>query len=180
MKSARESLWRVLEILGYSIHRWPVNRFDGMRDALRLLRQASYLPRVIIDGGANMGTWTGMARVIFPDSAFHMIELQPACSRALEDLVRDSNGFVYRPVALTEPGVAHVRLIGCGEGGGGTGAWIATHGERAADEVRVPSRYPRCLAGRPVTRDSSSSMSKDTSCRFCAAEADSSRSWKWC
>src|SRR5262249_4795414 len=31
-----------MERLGYTIHRWPTNRFDGMRDALFLLRRRGY------------------------------------------------------------------------------------------------------------------------------------------
>jgi FkbM family methyltransferase len=152
MKSGRESLRGALELLGYTVHRWPPNRFDGMKDALRLLRRAGYSPRVIIDGGANMGTWTRMTRAIFPHATFHVIEPQPACRRSLEDLARRSAHTVYHPVALTEPGTARVRLIG--GNGGGTGAWVARPDERAADEVECPATtLDAVLADRVMADD---------------------------
>ena len=153
MTAWRESIREAFELLGYTVHRWPANRFHGMRDALRLLRRANYSPRVIIDGGANMGTWTRMARAIFSGATFHLIEPQPACRRPLEDIVRSSPGFVCHPVALTEPGVARVRLIGGGEAGGGTGAWVATHGERGPDEVECAAATLDSLLADCVTRE---------------------------
>jgi len=70
-----KSLRRVLGLVGYSLHRWPTNRFDGVQDALLLLRRSGY----IIDAGANVGNWTRMARSVFRDATIHLVEPQPAC-----------------------------------------------------------------------------------------------------
>jgi hypothetical protein len=80
--------------VGYSLHRWPTNRFDGMQDALLLLRRSGYSPGVIIDAGANVGNWTRMAHSVFHDATIHLVEPQPACRGALDDL------FVRRDGAL--------------------------------------------------------------------------------
>jgi hypothetical protein len=48
MTSWREGLRAAFQRLGYTVHRWPSNRFDSMRDALFLLSRAGYRPRVVI------------------------------------------------------------------------------------------------------------------------------------
>lgn len=136
---ARDWLRRRVESCGYSVHRWPANRFDGMRDALTLLRQRGYAPRVIIDGGANIGAWSTLARSIFGDPETHMVEPQPACRAALDDLIGRAEGLTLHPVALTESGVPRVRMIGGGEPGGGTGARVARAHESAADQIECPA-----------------------------------------
>ena len=151
----REWLRRRFESSGYSVHRWPANRFDGMRDALTLLRRRGYAPRVIIDGGANVGAWSTLARSIFGDPVTHMVEPQPACRAALDALAARAKGVTLYPVALTETGVPRVRMIGGGEPGGGTGARIAKAHERAADQIECPATTldalfaDRVVAGRP-------------------------------
>ena len=124
---------------GYTVHRWPANRFEGMRDALALLATRGYAPRVIIDAGANVGAWSGLARSVFPGAETHMIEPQPACRPVLERLVARAPRLAFHPVALTEPGVARVRMIGGGDGGGGTGARIALPHESGADQIECPA-----------------------------------------
>ena len=36
----------------------PANRFQAMDETLLLMRGFGYAPRIVIDGGANIGTWT--------------------------------------------------------------------------------------------------------------------------
>jgi len=139
MTRLRKWLRSVFESCGYTIHRWPANRFDGMRDALVLLRRNGYAPRVVIDGGANAGAWSRLARAVFADPHTHMIEPQPACRPVLEDLVARTARLTFYPVALTEPGVPRVRMIGGGAGGGGTGARIASAHEWEADQIECPA-----------------------------------------
>lgn len=120
--------------LGYSVRRWPANRFDGMRDALLLLRQMGYSPRVIVDCGANMGQWTRMARAVFPESVVHLVEPQPACADALEPFARRIGRAQVHAVAVTAPGVNRVRMLG-----GGTGAWIPPAGSEEPDGRDCPA-----------------------------------------
>lgn len=120
--------------LGCTLHRWPANRFDGMRDALLLLRQMGYTPRVIIDCGANVGQWTRMARAVFPEANVHLVEPQPACADALEPLARRIGRAQVHAVAVSAPGVNRVRMFG-----GGTGAWIAPPGSEGPDGRDCPA-----------------------------------------
>jgi FkbM family methyltransferase len=154
MTAWRERLRQAVQRFGYTVHRWPANRFHAMQDALILLRRAGYVPRVVIDGGANVGSWTRVAHAIFPEATLHLIEPQPACRRPLEELSQSFAGCVYYPVALVEPGVTTVRLLGGGDGGGGTGARVAAHGERGPDEVECDAAtLDALLAARVTKRD---------------------------
>jgi FkbM family methyltransferase len=154
MNSWKRHLRQVLGLVGYSLHRWPVNRFDGMQDALLLLRRSGYSPGVIIDAGANVGNWTRMARSVFHDATIHLVEPQPACRGALDDLSRRTPGLMVHPVALTEPGIHRVRMVGGGETGVGTGARVARPGEREPDAVQCPAiTLDALLADRVVRED---------------------------
>jgi FkbM family methyltransferase len=139
MSAWKEHLRRGVEALGYTVHRWPANRFDGMRDALTVLRDAGYGPRVVIDCGANMGQWARIARSVFPAAALHLVEPQPACASRLRALAGRTPGVSFHPVAVTEPAIGHVRMIGGGAAGGGSGAFVALQGEAAPDEVSCPA-----------------------------------------
>lgn len=136
---------------GYTVHRWPAGRFDGMRDALVLLRSAGYRPRVIIDVGANRGEWTRLAREVFPDSIFHLFEPQPVCVAALAPLATGVPQLTVHAVAVTRPGVSRVRMIGGGHEGGGTGAWVGQPGEAAPGEVECPAATLDAVVSGSVT-----------------------------
>jgi FkbM family methyltransferase len=131
----RGAVRRMFEAAGLTIHRWPANRFDGMRDALMLLRRSGFSPNVVIDCGANLGQWSRLALSVFPEATFHLIEPQPACTASLRGLARETGRAQVHAVAMTEPGVAEVRMIGGGDVGGGTGAWVARPGEAAIGEA---------------------------------------------
>jgi len=126
--------------VGYRVTRMrPANRFQAMEETLLLMRGFGYVPRVVIDGGANVGTWTQMIHPIFASAEFHLIEPQPACAEALQDLVGRMPRLTFHPVAVSEPGITRVRMIGGGEKGGGTGAWVARPGEVAQGDVECPA-----------------------------------------
>jgi FkbM family methyltransferase len=136
MSVLRRLARRAAEALGYSISRWPANRFDGMRDALLLLRARGYIPAVVVDCGANQGDWTRLASSIFPAARFHLIEPQPACQTMLAASGR--SGIVVHAVAVTQPGIASVRMIGAGDDVG-TGAWVAAPGDSVSGGVVYPA-----------------------------------------
>jgi FkbM family methyltransferase len=116
-----------------------VNRFDGMRDALILLKLRSYAPKIVIDCGANVGQWSRLAMSVFPHATFQLIEPQPACAGALRELAGRAGRARVHTLAVTEPGVTQVRMIGGGDEGGGTGAWVALPGEAAIGEIVCPA-----------------------------------------
>jgi FkbM family methyltransferase len=144
----RDALRRAFIAAGFTVHRWPANRFDGMRDALVLLKKAGYELEVVIDCGANTGQWSRIALSVFPDAAFHLFEPQPSCAAALQVLARRASRMTLHHAAVTEPGVAEVRMIGGGSAGGGTGAWVARPGEVAIGEVVCKAvTLDDCLGG---------------------------------
>lgn len=149
----KEPLRRIMEALGYSVHRWPASRFDGMRDALRLLRDANYAPRVIIDCGANRGHWTRLALAVFPGARFHLIEPQPACELPLRKLAARTPRVAVHPVAVSGPGVASVRIIGARDVGDSTGAWVALPGETGQGGKDCPATTLDALVADGVTSD---------------------------
>lgn len=102
-----------------------------MDDTLRLLAAAGYHPRVVIDGGANVGQWATLASAVFPGAAFHLVEPQPECQARLRRLFGAPRYNVH-PVALTSPGTDHVTLASVGGAGVGTGAYVFT-GETPAE-----------------------------------------------
>jgi len=92
---------RLLALTPYRLVRGAPNRFQAIDDSLRHLRRLGYAPRQIIDGGAHLGWFALLARQIFPDAAIHMIDPQPACRVALEDLAA-RHGFGFHPYALSD------------------------------------------------------------------------------
>ncbi len=125
--------------MGYRVTRaGAANRFAAMDDALWLLRSWGYDPRVVIDGGANVGVFTQMARRIFPEAQFHLVEPQPACAPVLRGLAQRWPGVHFHQTALTRPQVRQVTLLGCGEGGGSTGAWVARVQDLLCDTEAAP------------------------------------------
>jgi FkbM family methyltransferase len=114
---------------GYRVERWrPANRFNAMSETLELLQLRAFQPRVIIDAGANVGQWTEMALRVFPGSAVHMIEPQPACRPSLERLAAARDAVTLHPVALSRPGQTRLAFTG-GVAEGGTGVHVMIAGE---------------------------------------------------
>jgi FkbM family methyltransferase len=124
----RDTVHRVAARAGLVVHRWPANRFDAMGDALTLLWRAGYRPATVIDCGANCGQFAGLVTTIFPDVTLHLIEPQAYCWPVLERLVRERGKAHLHRVAVTEPGVARVRMHRGGSEGG-TGAFVVAAGE---------------------------------------------------
>lgn len=129
---------RVLRRFGLRISRMPANRFEAATDVLLAMRERGFSPRVVVDGGANRGQFFGRARPVFRDAVFHLIEPQPACMPDLEALAREDGGeILIHRVALTEPAVDRVRMVGGGESGGGDGNWVAKPGDHAPGEFEA-------------------------------------------
>lgn len=150
----KNALRKGLRRCGYQVTRLrPANRFQAMEETLILLRRRGYSPKIVIDAGANRGTWTSMARSVFPSASFHMIEPQPVCTRALRELAESSARLHVYPVAITAPGVSEVRMVGGGVNGGGTGAWVAEHEEKGLDGVNCPATTLDHLFAGKIPRD---------------------------
>lgn len=87
-----------------------LNRFSAIEESLASLAARGYAPRVIVDGGANVGDFTRAVSAIFPDARIAMIEPQPACQAALNALATD-RPFTLYPVALGQkPGTLKLAI----------------------------------------------------------------------
>jgi FkbM family methyltransferase len=133
--------------LGWTIHRWPANRFEAMEDALRLLRRARFEPRVVVDIGANVGAWTDCAARVFDAREYHLVEPQTACHAALERFRPPR--FQVHKVALTAEGTDSVVMVGGGDGGG-TGAYVSGQPTGESDAQRYPAASLDRLLGDRV------------------------------
>ena len=135
----KDQVKRLAKAAGFRLSRWrPANRFQSMEETMQLLVQRGYSPRFVIDAGANRGEWTRLARPFFPAAQFHLVEPQSACVTALRSL----GEVTIHTVAVTEPGIDRVRLIGGGPNGGGTGASVALPGQ----EIRPQDGVIECEA----------------------------------
>jgi FkbM family methyltransferase len=125
----RKLVQRALRHAGYRVERWrPASRFNAMDETLELLRHRGFAPRVIVDGGANRGQWAQLALAAFPDARLHLIEPQPRCRPALEQLVAGCPLATLHAVALSEPGRHRLSFAGGAECGG-TGVHVTTPAE---------------------------------------------------
>jgi FkbM family methyltransferase len=77
------------------------NRFNAIEPCLRMMKARGYAPRIVIDGGAHVGSFSLAAQSIFPDAIFHLVEPQPACRETLHALCAEE-GFIFHECALAE------------------------------------------------------------------------------
>jgi len=137
---------------GYVVHRWPINRFEGMEDALALLVRRGYRPRVVIDGGANRGQWFGLASAIFPDAAFHVVEPQGVCWADLDRAAAARGRTTVHRTAMSAPGVSRVLMTGGGNAGN-TGAFVFPAAEGHPIDLESSATTLDALFASTVTRE---------------------------
>lgn len=63
-----------------------IEPFAELRSFLRAIAGRGFAPTRILDVGANSGTWTRVAREVFPDALFLLIEPQPEMRAQLNKL----------------------------------------------------------------------------------------------
>lgn len=140
----------LLRQAGWTLHRWPTTRFEGMEDTLHLLRQRGFEPGVVVDLGANVGAWTEMAAPIFKARQYHLVEPQPGCAASLARF--KAPRFNVHQLALSAAGVSSVRMVGSLNAPAGTGAWVAGSGYAGPDSVEVPACPLDELLAERITR----------------------------
>jgi FkbM family methyltransferase len=145
MKRALKSLFNRL---GVRVSRTGAfNRFDAHNDVFEHLRSIGFRPNLVVDGGANIGNWTRLVRRYFPEAEFHLVEPQPDLQPALMASIAGCPKSFIHPVAIAEPGVGAVTLLGSG-----TGASVTT--EDSTQGVRVPARtLDELFADLPAARE---------------------------
>ena len=78
-----------------------LNRFEAIEQSLENMQKRGYRPKIVIDGGANLGLFSVAVPKIFPEATFHLIEPQPPCIPILRKLCK-KNGFVLHEFALAD------------------------------------------------------------------------------
>lgn len=97
---------KLVALTPYRIIRGAPNRFAEIDHCLRHIHRLGFEPRLVIDAGAHLGSFTLAAHDTFPGAKIHMVEPQPACHAGLEALA-DAHGFTLHRVALSDtPGTA--------------------------------------------------------------------------
>ena len=123
----KELIGKTLRKFGYRLERWrPGNRFSAMRETLEMLGDRGFEPRVIIDGGANVGQWFTLAVSAFPAARFEIVEPVPACHLALDRVAAGYPRATVHKLALTAPGSSTVSMAG-GSHVGCTGSFASIH-----------------------------------------------------
>lgn len=101
------------------------NRFDAMEACLAQLCDRGFRPKVVIDGGAHLGSFSLAAAELFPTAQFHLIEPQPACHTELRSLAAKYSNFTIHEVALARQAGT---LDFVADGVPGTGAHVSNNG----------------------------------------------------
>jgi FkbM family methyltransferase len=91
---------KLLRATPFRIVRSAPNRFQEIDHCLRHLRRLGYEPKIVIDGGAYLGSFALAAHTIFSTAVIHMIEPQPACKARLTKLSSNPD-FTFHPFALS-------------------------------------------------------------------------------
>jgi FkbM family methyltransferase len=136
----------LMERTPYRIVRYNgANRFQAIESCLRMMRARGFVPRIVIDGGAHIGSFSIATQSIFPEASFHLVEPQAACRESLRTLCA-ARGFSLHECALAEkPGRVGLTTAA----GLSTGVHVASDGENA---ISVPAETLDMLFGL-VTRE---------------------------
>ena len=130
MHRYKEKVKGLLKEAGYRVTKdRPANRFDAMQDALVHLRNSGFDPRVVIDGGSNIGQWARIAMREFPNAHFHLIEPLPNCLPYLQHIVGSTGKATVHQTIVSRYGVSSLDMTFLGEDGVSTGAQVAIEDE---------------------------------------------------
>ena len=149
---AKELARKVLERAGFVVHRVPANRFEAMETSLRQLHAGGYRPRIVIDAGANLGQWFGLASSVFPEGEFHLIEPQEECWATLDAAAaRRGRTHIHR-AAVTAPGAQNVRMHRGGDELS-TGAFVISDADSFPTDLTATAATLDGLFSADVTPD---------------------------
>jgi FkbM family methyltransferase len=125
-----------------------MNRFQAMDQSLAGMKRRGFRPRIVIDGGANLGLFSLATAKTFPDARFHLIEPQPPCLPPLRELCAKHH-FVLHEFALSDQ-AGTVKFLKTTTPS--TGAYVnpCYPGDEA---ISVPANTLDALFADQVTRD---------------------------
>jgi FkbM family methyltransferase len=140
MASLKDMLKSVIALTPYRVVRAdrPMPRYQAIQKALELLKSLGYAPKVVIDGGANVGWFAMTAAQVFPDAFIHAVEPQTACHARLGAL---KCALELHPVALTSPEAAADGYVAMADAeGDSTGAHVSASGVTRAPAATLDQR----------------------------------------
>ncbi len=149
----RDRVRRLAARAGFSVHRWPANRFDATADALTLLQRAGYAPTRIIDAGANVGQFATIAARVFPEASFDLVEPQPECAPALARFAAAHGRTRIHGVAVTAPGTSRVAMHRGASSAASTGTFVTAPDESFSADLEVDATTLDRLFGDVSARD---------------------------
>ena len=102
----KQLLKRIIRHTPYRvIRKTHANRFGAIDETLSSLVNRGFAPKIIFDGGANVGEFALLARRIFGDEPeIHMFEPQPACAPILEKLTQQRKLHFHAAALGSTPG----------------------------------------------------------------------------
>jgi FkbM family methyltransferase len=86
------------------------NRFEAIETSLRSMKSRGFEPSVVIDGGAHIGTFSLLAKNLFPDARYQLIEPQPCCAGPLLKLCAREGWSLHACAISDRVGTAGLRL----------------------------------------------------------------------
>jgi FkbM family methyltransferase len=149
----KQLLKKLIGLTPYRVNRaCDANRFQAIPECLSVMRQRGYEPRVVLDGGANIGDFARLVRRVFgPEPMIHMFEPQPACLPFLAVLAQEPR-FQLHAAALGARGGEFLELAVDPTNRVTTGAHI-TSSESTSHRVSVPVLSLDDLFGLEMQRD---------------------------
>ncbi|MHB2169145.1 FkbM family methyltransferase [Alsobacter sp. R-9] len=116
------------------VRRTHLNRFNAQSETLQSMKDRGYRPPTIIDGGANVGEFTRLARRHFPNARFELIEPQPGCRPALAALAATDRVRIHAVALGAGSGLVSMRTD---DAGTSTGAQVVRPDDARTDGTTV-------------------------------------------
>lgn len=134
LSALKDVLKRLISFTPYRIHRnWGTNRFQAIEETLIALKKNGFEASLIIDGGANDGSFSERMSRIFKKARFELFEPQPACVQNLEELAKDPRFHFHQTALGSRPGELFMVIDPCGNITGG--AHVALNATEASANI---------------------------------------------
>lgn len=105
----KKLLKRMINKLGYTLNKTNINpqQLKTNKDYLLFnfygtLKKAGFIPKHIVDIGANHGTWTREALLYFPDAYYTLLEPQHWLKKSFQDILDANSKVKYYPFGAGE------------------------------------------------------------------------------
>jgi FkbM family methyltransferase len=98
--TAKRFVKKFFQVFGFDVSfQKPVQHVDPMKEGLQRLAQLGLKFNTIVDVGAAIGSWSLMAKTLWPNASFLLVEPLSERARELEAVTRNNPGFYHAPIA---------------------------------------------------------------------------------